>query len=174
VYGNLFLSHMAGGEEAAEGGLPTAQDPRELPFVREALAAIDEGGYPEALARVAALLDQRGLPIPLSRLELKEELIADYGDLLPDLPREQMRRVRGEQEVVVRYEPERAIETLPLLLSDPADRERLLTLLERLLADPRVPRAEATPEQERTLERIRAVLGGKRPTRPRARKGVKS
>jgi pimeloyl-ACP methyl ester carboxylesterase len=157
VYGNLFLSHMAGGEEAAEGGLPTAQDPRELPFVREALAAIDEGGYPEARARVAALLDQRGLPIPLSRLELKEELIADCGDLLPDLPREQMRRVRGEQEVVVRYEPERAIETLPLLLSDP-----------------RVPRAEATPEQERTLERIRAVLGGKRPTRPRARKGVKS
>jgi hypothetical protein len=165
---------MAGGEAAGEGGPPTVQDPRELPFVREALASIDEGGYPEALARVGALLARRGQPIPLSRLELKEELIAEFGDLLPDLPRDQMRRIRGEQEIIVRYEPERALETLPRLLAEPADRARLLTLLERLLGDPRLAGKQATPAQQATLERIRAVLGSRGASRPRARKGVKS
>ena len=33
-------------------------DPRELPFVKEALASIDKGGYAEALARVAFLMAQ--------------------------------------------------------------------------------------------------------------------
>ena len=31
-------------------------DPRELPFVKEALASIEKGGYAEALTRVGALL----------------------------------------------------------------------------------------------------------------------
>ena len=41
------------------------------------------------------------------------------------------------EELIVRYEPEKAVETLPLLVADRKDRNRLLTLLERVLADPR-------------------------------------
>ena len=55
-------------ERAAE----SAAEPRELPFVKEALASIDEGGFPEALARVGALLARRGAPLPLARLALKQ------------------------------------------------------------------------------------------------------
>ena len=107
----------------------------------------------------AFLLARRGEPLPLSRLQLKQELIEDYRELLPDVPAEQQRRIRGEQEIIVLYEPEAALETLPQLLAGPADRERLLTLLERILSDPRVVRnLQPEPEQTAMLERIRQVL----------------
>jgi len=66
----------------------------------------------------------------------------------------------------VRYEPEQALVTLPALLADRADRERLLTLLDKLMADERVQNAQPTPEQLAMLERIRTVLSG-RPARER-------
>ena len=70
-----------------------------------------------------------------------------------------MRRIAGEQEIIARYEPERAVETLPALLSDRKQRDRLLTLLDRVLADPRVQRIEPTPRQRAVLAKIRRVLG---------------
>ena len=62
----------------------------------------------------------------------------------------------------MRYEPEKAIETLPALLAERKDRERLLTLLERVLADKRVQRIQPSTEQQAMLARIRrrARLGG--------------
>ena len=39
--------------------------------------------------------------------------MADYRELLPAMPPDQWRRVRGEQEIIVRYEPEQALATLP-------------------------------------------------------------
>ena len=68
------------------------------------------------------------------------------------------RRIRGEQDIIVRYEPARALATLPKLLADPADRERLVELAKRLLADERVQRAGATPEQLAMLETIAETL----------------
>jgi hypothetical protein len=50
------------------------------------------------------------------------------------------RRIRGEQDIIVRYEPERAIAALPILLRDPADRERAHHAGAGLLADERVQR----------------------------------
>jgi hypothetical protein len=138
--------------------LPRVQEPRELPFVREALASIAEGSYPEAVARVDALLARRGQPIPLSLMALKEEMIGEYRDLLPDMPRDQMRRLRGEQEIIIRYEREKAIETLPQLLHDPEDRKRLLTLVDHLLTDKRIQAEGVTPEQRTMLKRIGVVL----------------
>src|SRR5262245_34121012 len=143
LYGSLFSLYLADKHEAA--ARPHMTDPRELPFVKEALASIDEGGYAEAVARVAFLVSRKGEPLPLSRVQLKQELIADYSELLPAVTMDQARRIRGEQEIVVRYEPDKAVESLPVLLTDHADRERLLTLLERLLADERVQRGCARP-----------------------------
>jgi hypothetical protein len=161
TYGNLFVLYMEDKHGAKERELPKAPDPRELPFVREALASMAEGGYPEALARVGALLARRGQPIPLSRIELKEELIGEYQDLLPDIPRDQMRRIRGEQEIIIRFEPEKAVGTLPQLLRDPADRKRLLTLVDRILSDKRIHLEDANEEQRTMLKRIGEALSVK-------------
>ncbi len=159
TYGNLFSLYLADKHEAEERRLASPSDPRQLPFVREALSSVAEGGYPEALTRAGYLLARHGEPLPLARLELKEKLLEEYADILPDLPRDEARRIRGEQEIICRYEPEKAIASLPELLRDPADRMRFLTLLKRIVADPRIQAAGATDAQREMLARIRGVLG---------------
>jgi hypothetical protein len=157
TYGNIFSMYLADKREADESAEAVA-DPRELPVVQDALASIEEGGYAEAVTRVAALLARRGEPLPLARFALKKELVEEYGDLLPKLAPDEWRRIRGEQEIIVRYEPERALSTLPTLLADPADRERLITLARRLLADERMQRTKPLPEQVAKLKAIAETL----------------
>jgi hypothetical protein len=158
TYGNVFSLYVADKHEAEEQAAERVAEPRELPFVQEALASIGEGGYPEALARVACLLARKGEPLLLSRLQMKQELMADYRDLLPAMPPDQWRRIRGEQEIIVRYEPEKALATLPKLLSNQADRQKLVTLVQKLLADERVQRAQPTTEQLAMVEHIGETL----------------
>ena len=97
-------------------------------------------------------------PLPLSRLQLAHDLLDEYRELLPDLPLDEARRIGGEQEIIARYEPEKAVETLPLLLADANDRDRLLSLLDRVLRDKRVQRIQPSAEQSAMLARIRSVL----------------
>jgi pimeloyl-ACP methyl ester carboxylesterase len=166
TYGNVFALYLADKHEAETALLAKAAEGRDLPFVQDALAAIEEGGYAEALARVGYLLARKGEPLMLSTLAMKEEMIQEYKALLPSMTRDQWRRIRGEQEIIARYEPERAIATLPMLLADPRDRERLMTLISRLLADERIRRAKPSAAQKAmlaTLGRALAVKGaGKR------------
>ena len=157
TYGNIFSLYFADKSESAAAAQPVAQA-RELPFVIEALASVAQGGYPEALARVACLLARKGEPVLLSRLQMKQELMAEYGELLPDIAPDEWRRIRGEQDIIVRYEPEQALATLPKLLHDPLDREKLLTLLRRMLADDRVQRAHPTTEQLAMVDNIGEAL----------------
>ena len=67
----------------------------------------------------------------------------------------------------MRYEPEQALATLPTLLSNAADRSRLLGLLARLIDDPRIQDLSHTPEQEAMYARIRSVLSERAPMGPR-------
>ncbi len=172
TYGNLYAFYLGDGRDP-EQAAPTV-DPRELPFVKEALASIDKGGYVEALARVAFLMAHKDEPLPLSRLHLAQELLDDYRDLLPDLPLDEVRRIGGVQEIIARYEPERAVETLPAVLAKRKDRDRLLSLLERVLADKRVQRIQPSPQQTAMLARIRRVLGSAGRPRQRSRRGDRS
>jgi len=154
TYGSVFSLYLAdrrladAARAAGTGGAPA------LPFVDEALASIEEGGFAEALARVGALLARRGAPLPLARLALKQELAAEYRDLLPDVAPDAWRRIRGEQDIVVRYAPDRAIATLPKLLARRGDRERLVKLVRALLADERTRRFAPTPEQLAMIETL--------------------
>ncbi len=156
LYGNVFAMYLGDDQKAQSTALPSS--PRELSFVKQALASIDKGGYAEALARVAFLLAHKDEPLPLSRLQLAQDLIEEYADLLPELPLDEARRIGGEQEIIARHERERAVDTLPLLLAHHKDRDRLLLLLDRVLADERVQRIEPSAEQQAMLARIRGVL----------------
>ena len=103
-------------------------------------------------------LARRGAPLPLARLALKQELAVEYRELLPDLEPDQWRRIRGEQDIIVRYEPEKAIAALPRLLSKAGDRERLITLVRALLGDERMRRIEPTTEQLAMIENLGETL----------------
>jgi len=161
IYANMFSLYLAEKHEVQVQAAARATDVRELPFVKEALASAAEGGYTEAFARVAYLLARKGEPLPISRLDLRKELMKDYADYVPKMPLDQWRRIRGEQEIIARYDRELALGTLPALLADRADQEKMLTFLGKLMADERVQHAKPTPEQLAMLERIRAVLSGK-------------
>ena len=67
----------------------------------------------------------------------------------------------------MRYEPDRAVETLSALLAERADRDRLVALLDRLLADKRIQQVEPTADQTAMLERVRGVLGSGGSRKPR-------
>ena len=159
TFGVMFPALQGERSGQAQNGAAAPVAARELPVVREALAAVDQGGYAEALARTACLLAKKGEPIPLSRVELKAELSHEYAEWLPPLPLDQWHRIRGRQEIICRYEPERAVQSLAGLLAAPGDRERFLNVLDRLLADPRMPTAKASAAQRAMLARIREVLG---------------
>ena len=158
TYGNVFSLYVADKRQGDAKATERMIEPRELPFVQEALASIAEGGYAEALARVACLLARKGEPLLLSRLQMRQELRADYHALLPAMPPDQWRRIRGEQEIIVRYEPEQALATLPKLLARRGDRDKLVTLVRRLLADDRVQRAKPSTEQLAMVEHIGETL----------------
>ncbi len=168
LYGNMFSLYESA--PAAAAAPEQAADPRTLPFAREALEAIDQGGYAEAVSRVGYLLARKGEPLPLARLQLKQELLKKYGKLLPAVSPAEARRIRGEQEIVVRYDAEKAVATLPLLLAKRGDRERLLSLLDDVLSDARLQSGKATAEQRAMLARIHAVLSPA--SRPAARRSV--
>ncbi|ANN69012.1 DUF3141 domain-containing protein [Bordetella bronchialis] len=170
VYGNVYSRYLAEGKDGAlkEKIQP---DPRSLPFVRAVLDAIAEGGYVEALARVSALLRRQDQPLPLSRLELRHELATEYAEYLPRISLHDWRRIRGEQEIAVRYETERAIQTLPQLLRDATDRERFLALVAKLSADERVRGLVSSEEQRAMLGRIRQALSNVKAANGKAANG---
>jgi len=168
TFGVLYPA-LHGERAAKDGGVAAPALPaREQPVVRAALAAVEDGGYAEALARAACLLARKGEPLPLARVELKAALAKEYAGLLPALPVDQWKAIRGRQEIICRYEPDDAVATLPKLLAAEGDRERFLTVLDRLLADPRLPTATASAPQVAMLRRIREVLGAGG-TKPRLR-----
>jgi pimeloyl-ACP methyl ester carboxylesterase len=144
------LAALGAGEEAPEAGQPPV-NPRDLPVVKEALEAIGTGGYPEAVALVAALLGKGARAIPLSRVELFDRMIRAEGRLAQLSP-DARRRIQAEQAVVAELESEAGLRSLPKLLREEKDRVRLLTLLDEVFTA-----VEATPEQMSILARIRAL-----------------
>ncbi|MGF6273050.1 poly(3-hydroxyalkanoate) synthetase [Massilia sp. UYP11] len=158
IYATMYSLYLA--ERKPAQPVQETLDARALPFVQEALDSIAEGGYAEAFARLASLRSQQGALLPLSRLVKRKELAQAYADYLPDVPLDQWRRLRGEQEIITRYEPEKAITTLPTLLRDRRDRERLLTLVKALMADERVQATPPTGAQLAMVERLHTLLSG--------------
>jgi len=160
IYANLFSFYLHD-EAPGRGSMPAVVAPDEMPEVIAALASIGEGGYAEAIARVACLLHREGEPLPLSRLEMRKELVTDYAALLPTMSLDAWRTVRGRQEIIAKHAPAQAVETLPALLKDPADRERLQDLAERLKSDTRLLGVKPTDEQAAMLASIRSVLSAR-------------
>lgn len=162
TYGSLYNFYLAGRtpQQATADVAPQQQDPRQLPFVAEALAAIEEGGYAQALARVGALMmrSQQGKSLPLAMFQLKQELADEYRALLPEQTPDEARRIRGEQDIICFYEPEAAMAALPKLLADINDRKRFLSLLEKVESDRRFVADSLTSQQLALLQQIRQLL----------------
>jgi hypothetical protein len=71
------------------------------------------------------------------------------------------------QALICNFEPERAMQTLPDLHENPADRARLAELMRRIESDPRIDAESVTDEQRETFEKVIAVLGSESDSRVR-------
>jgi pimeloyl-ACP methyl ester carboxylesterase len=163
VYANMFSLYLADKHRDDVKKVTHTGDARSLPYVKEALDSMAVGAYPEAFARIGFLITRHGEPLPLARLQTLDELAKDYAEFLPKVAPDQLRRIRGEQEIIARYEPEQALQTLPALLGNREDRQRLLAVLDKLMHDSRVQNSNPTSEQVAMLGRIRSVLAGAAP-----------
>jgi pimeloyl-ACP methyl ester carboxylesterase len=152
IYGSMIALGASG--DVKPGQLPEAKpDPRELPFMKEALAQIEKGGYPEALARIGALTGQFAGAIPLDRLAMTEEFIRS-DKVLSKISEDEARRLRSEAGVMVLMEPERTLRALPVLLAKKEEREHVMTLLEKW----GLTLEGITKEQRDMVGKIMAVL----------------
>ncbi len=153
IYGSMLALGASGVVKPAPAveGKP---DPREMPFAKEALEQIEKGGYPEALARMGALLGQHAGPIPLNRLAMTDEFVQS-DKILSKISEDEGRRLRSEAGVMALLEPERTLNALPKLLSRKEDRERAIQILEWGLALEGI-----TKEQRDMGNQIRELLKG--------------
>ncbi|MEO0821114.1 MAG: DUF3141 domain-containing protein, partial [Pseudomonadota bacterium] len=127
---------------------------RALPQVQSAIAHISSGGMAEAVIRMLILLAESRGNVRRDRLERSARMLTQ-DEPFRSLGVLERNRIIHEQTLVVHFEPDRAVETLPDLLPDMADRERAAAAAQF------VPGAidEMSPHTLEMLQRMRAALG---------------
>jgi hypothetical protein len=159
IYANPLMAGLAR-TQTAEPNIGLDATLRELPAVREAIRDTARGGYAEAVLRMLILMARSRGAVRQSRLE-RSNAILQSAEPFASLGEEERTRLINEQTLIIDFEPEMAITTLPSMLSRIEDRERAIALIEEIAGD-------ATEMSEPTvlmLARLREVLGlpGKTP-----------
>ena len=124
-----------------------------LPAVQDALARLEEGGYPEALLRILILLAH-------TRKDVREDRLARSAKMLNEtepfnsMPSELRVKKIQEQSLIVEYGGEQVIETLPQLLVTNEERERALDCARKIVGEPK----EMAAATRAMMERIEGLL----------------
>ncbi len=95
---------------------------RALPEVQEALANIDHGGFAEAVIRMLVLMADDRKGVRRDRLERSSRLLTE-DEPFASLGSDARAAMISRQTLIASYEPDRAVETLPLLLRTAKERE---------------------------------------------------
>jgi hypothetical protein len=126
---------------------------RGLPEVTAALYNIERGGFVEAVIRMLILLAEDRGTVRRDRLERASRVLT-RDEPFRSLGAEHRAMIIHEQTLIATYEPERAIEALPLLLQTPEERNLAVRLVQY------VPGAisEMSPRTLSMLQRFHQVL----------------
>jgi pimeloyl-ACP methyl ester carboxylesterase len=134
VYGNMMSLQMA--DQRAVIRKQARFDARALPAVRQVLDEMDQGGLPEAIIRAGMLLVKAGGgKRTLAQMEHTRALLAPTG-VLRHIDEKQLRSLLHEETLVVEFEPLQAKRSLPKLVRNPSDRQKLNSFFDSLETDP--------------------------------------
>jgi hypothetical protein len=106
----------------------TRRDPAELrflPSVEQAVERALDGGYPAAVVRMLLLVASARGEVRRDRLERADELLAS-GEPFRAMGAARLGQLIHEQSLLTEFEPDAALDTLPMLLPEPADRIRAM------------------------------------------------
>ena len=133
--------------------LKSVEELRALPEVTAALWNIERGGFVEAVIRMLILLAEDRGTVRRDRLE-RSSLVLTQDEPFRSLGAERRARIIHEQTLIVTFEPDHAMETLPVLLADPGERDLAVRVVQF------VPGmvSEMTPGTVAMLHRFRQVL----------------
>jgi hypothetical protein len=128
-------------------------DLRAVPEVRSALAQMGRGNFAVAVIRMLLLLAASRSSVRRDRLERANALLTQE-EPFASLGEETRTRIIHQQNLIVEFEPEQALATLPKLLPKAEDRPHAVELCRQVVgADD-----EMAPETRETFDRIRVVL----------------
>lgn len=128
-------------------------DLRAVGEVRLALDQIDQGGYPEAVIRMLILLASARKGVRRDRLERSNEALTTH-EPFAALGVATRNRIIHQQTLIVEFEEEQSIITLPLLLPDVQDRVRAIEKCKFVLGEAQ----DMNDDTKQMFDRICEVL----------------
>ncbi|CAH2599106.1 conserved protein of unknown function [Rhodovastum atsumiense] len=153
LWANPFLARLSDGR-GADPNAGIGETLRELPQVQAALASLERGGYAEAVIRMLILMAKSRGSVRQSRLE-RSNAILHAVEPFRSLGEEERARIIAQQGLIIDFEPDAAVRTLPALLPKEAERKRAIDLVQQIAG-------EVTDMSEgtvRMLVRLRTTLG---------------
>ena len=119
---------------------------------QDALGRIEDGGFAEALLRILILLANTRQNVRQDRLTRAARMLNETSPFNTMATDVRARKIQ-EQQLIVEYGGEQAIETLPHLITTKKDRERALSTARRIVGDPK-EMTEATHTMMKRLETL--------------------
>jgi hypothetical protein len=153
IYGSPAMKRV-GATHAFER---TRKDPKALRFLPEVqaiLIGLDRGGFEEAVIRMLIVLADSRSSVRRDRLERSARVLTK-DEPFASLGAERRAALIREQSIIVEFEREKAIETLPRLLPSEAERRKAVEVVEFIAGSIE----EMEPKTLQMVQRFHAALG---------------
>jgi tellurite resistance protein len=159
IYNSPLVEALAGLRAPyADARKPRARDEHAEQLLQARIAAIktreEQGGFPQAVLRIMLAAAQAEHMVDARGFRLAQRIKQEHPKLRR-IPREQIRAAAKEEAFMLRFDQDRALAALPLLLPSEDERREAVEIVRRIgYAD-----GEITPASEAVLARIERILG---------------
>jgi tellurite resistance protein len=163
IYNSPLVEALAGLRAPyADARKPRARDEHAEQLLEARIKAIktreEQGGFVEGVLRIALAVTQAEQMVDARGFRLAQRIKQEHAELKL-IPRDRMRAAAKEEAFMLRFDQERALAALPLMLPTEKERREAVDIVRRIgYAD-----GEITPESEAVLDKIERILGLDRP-----------